>query len=141
MVHLATPRDALQEFRALSQIPSLGAPTRQNMAEREEESEHAVRWIDTGPGLPLVIAGDFNLPIESAIYRRNWAGYRNAFSAVGWGTGYTKHTRWWGIRIDHILMSSDIHPWRSFVGREVGSDHLPLIADLRLPPQRTSTAR
>jgi vancomycin resistance protein VanJ len=133
LVHLATPRDALQEFRDISQIPSLGELTRRNTAEREEESEHAVEWIDRGAPMPLIIAGDFNLPIESAIYRRNWSRFRNAFSEVGWGPGYTKHTRWWGLRIDHVLSGSDVRPLRSYVGRDVGSDHLPLIASLALP--------
>ena len=133
LVHLSTPRGALQEFRDISEIPSLGAVTRRNTAEREQESEHAVAWINRGAAMPLIIAGDFNLPIESAIYRRNWSRFRNAFSEVGWGTGYTKHTRWWGIRIDHVLSSDDVHPLQSYVGRDVGSDHLPLIASLALP--------
>lgn len=134
LVHLATPREALQEFRDISQIPSLGELTRRNTAEREAESEHAVAWIDRGALMPLIVAGDFNLPIESAIYRRNWSRFRNAFSEVGWGPGYTKHTHWWGIRIDHVLSSSDVRPLQSYVGRDVGSDHLPLIACLILYP-------
>lgn len=141
LVHLATPRQALQEFRDISQIPSLGELTRQSTAEREEESEHAVEWIDRGAPMPLIIAGDFNLPIESAIYRRNWRRFRNAFSEVGWGPGYTKHTRSWGIRIDHVLSSSDVHPLQSYVGRDVGSDHLPLIARLALPAGPVGRAR
>jgi endonuclease/exonuclease/phosphatase (EEP) superfamily protein YafD len=145
LVHLSTPRGALQEFRDISTIPSLGEVTRRNTAEREEESEHALAWIDRGGPMPLIIAGDFNLPVESAIYRRNWSRFRNAFSEVGWGTGYTKHTRWWGIRIDHVLSSSDVRPLQSHLGRDVGSDHLPLIASLALPGgrllQRTITAR
>jgi endonuclease/exonuclease/phosphatase (EEP) superfamily protein YafD len=92
--------------------------------------------------LPTIVAGDFNLPVESAIYRTHWGDLRNAFSRAGIGTGYTKHTRYWGVRIDHVLASGDIGTHRSFVGRDVGSDHLPLIADLVLPTtQRTNTAR
>jgi vancomycin resistance protein VanJ len=81
----------------------------------------------------MVIAGDFNLPVESAIYRQHWAQYRNAFSQTGIGSGYTKHTRLFGVRIDHVLSSKDVQPIRSFVGKDVGSDHLPLIADLAIP--------
>lgn len=141
LVHLSTPRGALQEFRDISSIPSLGAVTRRNTAEREEESEHAVEWIDQGRAMPLIIAGDFNLPVESAIYRRNWGRFRNAFSEVGWGPGYTKHTRWWGIRIDHVLSGGDVRPLSSYVGRDVGSDHLPLIAELALPARPNRSAR
>jgi endonuclease/exonuclease/phosphatase (EEP) superfamily protein YafD len=141
LVHLATPRQALQEFRDISQIPSLGELTRRNTVEREEESEHAVEWIDRGAPMPLIIAGDFNLPIESAIYWRNWSRFRNAFSEVGWGPGYTKHTRWWGIRIDHVLSSIDVRPLQSYVGHDVGSDHLPLIASLALPAGPAGSTR
>jgi hypothetical protein len=140
MVHLATPRNALDNYLDLSTIPSLGPVTRANIDERDEESRDARDWIMTGPAMPTIITGDFNIPVESAIYRRYWASFRNAFSASGRGTGYTKHTRLWGVRIDHVLMTKDIHAVRSFTGKDVGSDHLPVIADLRLP-QRTSTAR
>ncbi len=133
LVHLATPRNALDMYFDLSEIPKLGPITRTNAHQREKESGLATGWMKVAPSLPTIIAGDFNLPIESAIYRRHWSGYRNAFSQSGFGTGYTKHTRLVGVRIDHILSSEDVVPIRSFVGRDVGSDHLPLIADLVLP--------
>jgi endonuclease/exonuclease/phosphatase (EEP) superfamily protein YafD len=81
----------------------------------------------------MVIAGDFNLPVESAIYRQHWGRFRNAFSETGFGAGFTKHTRLFGVRIDHILSSKDVDPVRSFVGKDVGSDHVPLIADFVRP--------
>ena len=133
LVHLMTPRDALDMYPDLSEIPKQGQLTRENTQQREKESRLAVRWIEAATAQPTMIVGDFNLPVESAIYRRYWGDFRNAFSQSGFGTGYTKHTRRWGIRIDHILSSKDVVPIRSFVGRDVGSDHLPLIADLVLP--------
>ena len=142
IVHLATPRNALDNYEDLSTIPSLGPITRANILQRDEESRDAAQWILTEPSMPTVIAGDFNIPVESAIYRRYWGALRNAFSYAGVGTGYTKHTRLWGVRIDHVLMTTDIHARRSFTGNDVGSDHLPVIADLILPRlQRTSSAR
>lgn len=141
VVHLSTPRHALDSYFELHRLPDQGPNTRVNMAQRDEESGLARRWIQQGPELPTIIAGDFNLTVESAIYRRYWGDFRNAFGRAGFGTGYTKHTRHWGVRIDHILTSADIGTSASFIGREVGSDHSPLIADLVLPPQRTSTAR
>lgn len=142
LVHLATPRQALDAYFDLSELPKQGPNTRANMAQRDEESGLARAWILTGPALPTIVGGDFNLPVESAIYRRYWSDFRNAFGRAGLGTGYTKHTRRWGVRIDHVLTSDDIGAHDSFIGRGVGSDHLPLIADLVLPrPQRTTTAR
>lgn len=133
LVHLETPRKALEAYFDLSEIPKQGPATRANAQQREKESRLASDWMKAGPSMPTIIAGDFNLPIESAIYRRYWSGYQNAFSQSGFGSGYTKHTRLVGVRIDHILSSKDVVPIRSFVGKDVGSDHLPLIADLVLP--------
>ncbi len=133
LVHLETPRGALQMYLDLSEIPKQGPSTRANMRQREKESRLAADWIAGGQAMPTIIAGDFNLPIESAIFRRYWGGYRDAFSQTGFGTGYTKYTQHIGARIDHILSSQEVLPIRSFVGKDVGSDHRPLIADLVLP--------
>jgi endonuclease/exonuclease/phosphatase (EEP) superfamily protein YafD len=82
----------------------------------------------------LILAGDFNMPTESAIYRTFWAAYANAFSDAGWGFGYTEWPGMrrlpFGIRIDHILAGPGWHPLRCWVGPNIGSDHLPLIAEL-----------
>jgi endonuclease/exonuclease/phosphatase (EEP) superfamily protein YafD len=134
LVHLETPRDALQMYVDKSEILKQGPATRANMAQREKESSRASSWIDQGDAVPTIIAGDFNLPIESAIYRRYWGRMHNAFSETGFGTGHTKHTRLFGARIDHILSVGDVVPVGSFLGRDVGSDHVPLIADLVVRP-------
>jgi endonuclease/exonuclease/phosphatase (EEP) superfamily protein YafD len=133
LVHLETPRDALDNYPDLSSIPTLGNITRANIKQREKESRAARAWILTGPDSPTVIAGDFNLPVESAIFREYWGQFRDAFGRAGVGQGHTKETRWWGSRIDHVLTSSDIGARQSLIGRDVGSDHLPVIADLVLP--------
>ncbi|MBK9550369.1 MAG: endonuclease/exonuclease/phosphatase family protein [Gemmatimonadetes bacterium] len=142
VVHLETPRDALDNFGDLSMIPTLGPVTRQNTEQRELESRVAREWIFRGEALPTIVAGDFNLPIESAIYRRHWSGLRNAFSRGGVGIGNTKRTRRWGIRIDHILTTDEFVTHHARIGRDVGSDHRPVSAELSLPKaQRTSAAR
>ena len=79
---------------------------------------------------PLLLAGDFNLPVESAIYGQYWAQFSNAFSAAGLGLGHTKFTRWHGVRIDHILAGPSWRFRRCWVGPDVKSDHRPLIADV-----------
>ena len=142
VVHLETPRDALDNFGDLSTIPTLGPVTRQNTEQRELESRVAREWIFRGEALPTIVAGGFHLPIESAIYRRHWSGLRNAFSRGGLGIGNTKRTRRWGIRIDHILTTDDFVTHHARIGRDVGSDHRPVSAELSLPKaQRTSAAR
>ena len=65
-----------------------------------------------------------------------WDDYTNAFSKAGFGFGETRWTTMrgitFGVRIDHILTNEHWRPQRCWVGPDVGSDHLPVIADLRL---------
>jgi vancomycin resistance protein VanJ len=126
-VHLNTPREGLEavlheRWRGIAELDA-------NLAERQEESEIAGERVAQTPGMVLV-AGDFNMPVDSLIYRNNWARFPDAFSSVGFGFGYTKFTRWWGIRIDHILAGPGWRCHRCWVGPDVGSDHRPVIADL-----------
>ncbi len=143
LVHLETPRDALENYFDLSSIPTLGEVTRHNMRQRDRESAVARDWIFRGEKeMTTIVGGDFNLPVESAIYRQYWGDLRNAFSRAGIGIGNTKQTRRWGMRIDHVLTTGDVVTDQSYLGRAIGSDHTPLVAELSLPTrQRTSAAR
>jgi vancomycin resistance protein VanJ len=126
-VHLATPREGLE---ALLREKWRGIPAlRAKIEERWHESEVASRWVAESTA-PVLLAGDFNMPVESAIYRRYWSRYSNAFSEAGSGFGHTKFTRWHGIRIDHILAGRGWICRRCRVGSDVGSDHRPLIAEM-----------
>jgi endonuclease/exonuclease/phosphatase (EEP) superfamily protein YafD len=108
-----------------------------NSAFRNEELSSLVRFAKAQQG-PLIVAGDFNLT--------PWSEYfRDALSASGLhdaALGFGLHRSWpaqfapLAIRIDHCLLSSH---WRSVsadIGPWLGSDHLPLVADLQLqgPP-------
>jgi vancomycin resistance protein VanJ len=126
-IHLATPREGIEAV-----IHERGAGIAElhaNLEERQEESIRASAWARRSRGMVL-LAGDFNMPVDSAIYWENWARFSDAFSAVGLGFGHTKFTRWWGIRIDHILAGPGWRCHRCWVGPDVGSDHRPVIADL-----------
>jgi endonuclease/exonuclease/phosphatase (EEP) superfamily protein YafD len=108
---------------------------------RWQDSEELSQWLQQYDG-PQILAGDLNLPPDSAIYRKFWAGYGNAFSSAGLGFGYTEWPRVgvlrFGIRIDHILSGPNWRPCRCWVGPGVGSDHLPLIADLVWAPSESA---
>ncbi|MBA4067322.1 MAG: endonuclease/exonuclease/phosphatase [Isosphaera sp.] len=126
-IHLPTVRPGVEaalgtRFRDLSVM-------RWSIHERGVASRRARDFV--GPAAPdLVLAGDFNMPVESRIYREFWGDFRNAFSAAGTGWGQTKQTSWFGTRIDHVLYSP---PWvcrRVWVGPPMGSDHCPVVADL-----------
>jgi vancomycin resistance protein VanJ len=125
-VHLGSPREGLKAVREdLFDAPER---LRESIALRQEES-----WIASQSAAaardPILLAGDFNLPPESTVYRRDWSRYTDAFSAAGLGTGYTWFSRYHGLRIDHALAGSGWRCLGCWVGPDVGSDHRPLIAD------------
>ena len=92
---------------------------------------------------PVIVAGDLNSPDASqvcAILRE--AGLHDAFAEGGKGYGYTYghfllqnrfpgHEISW-MRIDHIMMSPQLHSQKSWTGTGEASDHRPVTADLVL---------
>lgn len=126
-LHLETPRRGIEGFRWGGEVSGL---TR-SIAVRDEGSRRTANWIARqAPG--AIIAGDFNLPVESAIFRRHWGSCRNAFSERGRGFGDTRVLPKWSARIDHVLACDGAwQPVAATVGPDLGSDHLPLIVDLR----------
>jgi endonuclease/exonuclease/phosphatase (EEP) superfamily protein YafD len=133
-VHLDTPRRGLEGIRQGRVTPGLQALRLKSLT-REIESRRARSWLNEIEG-PLIVAGDFNLPVESVIYQRYWGDLANAFSTAGFGFGFTRFNGWIRVRIDHILLSGGWRTSRAFVGPNVGSDHRPLVAEVRWDPPR-----
>lgn len=134
-VHLETPRDALEAL-AKRAVLSFPAAARSNTALRELESSVARSFIAPGEEQrPVIVAGDFNLPVESAIYRRWWGDLTNAFSARGSGLGWTKETARFGVRIDHVLASDHFEVHQATLLPRMSSDHRPLLVELHLVEQ------
>lgn len=131
VVHLETPREGIEEFLGDKRLD--GAAIDHNTQARTIESAAARRYIDEVGG-QFIVLGDFNLPVESRIYRRYWRAFKNAFSDGGWGLGHSKRTRRIGIRIDHVLCGGGCDISEAHLGRDVGSDHLPMVGKLRLHP-------
>jgi endonuclease/exonuclease/phosphatase (EEP) superfamily protein YafD len=136
-VHLDTPRAGLERLRA-GDVSGGQRRLLTKTALREIESRLARRWADSVSG-PFLVVGDFNTPVESVIYRRDWGDLRNAFSHAGFGFGATRLNGWIRVRIDHILASDGWQVQRAFVGPNFGSDHRPVVADL-IPPEEVRTA-
>ncbi len=90
-LHLETPRKGLETLR--DNIWRL----RLNTHLRDVESDLARRSVDRGRE-PLLVAGDFNTPVESRIFQDHWGDLTDAFSTVGFGLGMTKYNGW--IRTD-----------------------------------------
>lgn len=138
-VHLSSPRYGIANLLDRS---TLVAPSRSGVMskvtnERRQQSEKIAALL-RNDAASVILVGDFNTPADSVFYRQYWADYRNAFSVAGFGFGATmrpcvRGCRF-GIRIDHILTGTDWRPRACWVGRDVGSEHLPLIADLVWAP-------
>lgn len=128
-VHLPTFRPALEKIRGLdftagNEINLLGAEYRMvatAIRQRADQFES-----------PTVLAGDFNIPIESYCYKEQWDEYQNAFTAVGKGFGFSKYTRLHGIRIDHVLVDPQWKILSAVVEEGLGGDHRPVIVKLQL---------
>ena len=131
VVHLETPREGLEEL--LGSIRQGRSEMDRNAQIRSIESAAARRYIDEVGG-QFIVLGDFNLPVESRIYRRYWSAFKNAFSDGGLGLGHTKRTTRIGIRIDHVLCGPGCDVSSAHLGPDLGSDHLPMVAKLRLHP-------
>ena len=96
-LHLETARKGLQGLLGkgglipdnLAQAEKMASPSPRasrrielNAMIRDRESERAAIWAIRGDKrVPVLVAGDFNLPVESAIFRRHWGGYTDAFDA------------------------------------------------------------
>jgi endonuclease/exonuclease/phosphatase (EEP) superfamily protein YafD len=83
---------------------------------------------------PLVVVGDFNTTMWSPFYTNmvKTAKLRNARSGFGILPTWPTFLPLAYIPIDHFLVSKEIGVLKIRTGRNVGSDHLPLITDLVL---------
>lgn len=135
-LHLVTPRPGLEAvLDSRKGIDLAGLPELHRILQvRDEESQSIGQWVQTHQG-PKIVVGDFNMPVDSVLFRRDWGFLANAFSTTGFGFGFTKltDTHGWvyGARIDHLLFSPPWRCLRAWVGPDIGSDHRPLVVDLR----------
>ncbi len=125
VVHLETPRKGLERLRYGGDAGSVTL----NSLVRDVGSERSSRWI-AARSPEAIIAGDFNLPVESRIFRDHWSRCPDAFTTAGHGFGYTRVLPSFSIRIDHILACGSWRAIHAELGPDLGSDHLPLIVDL-----------
>jgi endonuclease/exonuclease/phosphatase (EEP) superfamily protein YafD len=109
---------------------------------RNRQISHLVDHLKTEPYL-FIIAGDFNTSSSSATYQQLATVMHDSFHEVGVGFGGT-----WPvsqvrglleivpplIRIDYVWYSPQFRALDATLGPEMGSDHLPLLVTLALPP-------
>lgn len=107
---------------------------------RNQQLEHLLAYLNLEE-YPYIVAGDFNLSDLSMTYAQLSEKMIDSFAEAADGLGYT-----WPVskalalptflpplvRMDYIWHSADLHTMRAWQGMFVGSDHLPLFADLAI---------
>lgn len=126
-LHLATPREGVDMIKAkyLDGIPAMKDVTEA----QDRESAICSAWVNSFQ--PILVAGDFNMLKANPLFRKYWSKYTDGFAQKGFGFGYTKFTRWHGVRIDHILSDANWQVVQAQVGEDTGGDHRPIIVDLK----------
>jgi endonuclease/exonuclease/phosphatase (EEP) superfamily protein YafD len=85
---------------------------------------------------PKIVIGDLNVTMWSPYYQSfiETSGLVNAREGFGLLPSWPSDS--WPLRIpiDHCLVSSDVRVINLRTGPNIGSDHLPLIAELAIPP-------
>lgn len=104
---------------------------------RREQVRRMIVKLDEVRPLRVLVGGDFNMPRDSPMLGPLRASYEFAFEQAGWGYGYTRPTNLPWIPLDQILGSREWWFTRCRVGPDLGSDHLPLIAEAVLPFDRS----
>ena len=106
----------------------------ERFATRNQAYEEIVRWVRSRKE-PVIVAGDLNSAVWSPFYRR--LEKKMGLSSIRAGRGVIP--TWpafvldiFRVPLDHCFVSSDFKVSDVQTGKSNGSDHLPLIVDLKL---------
>lgn len=104
--------------------------TPEMFAQRNASLEHIAALIDN---TPTVVMGDFNLTPWSEYYRTFVADSGLVSTRDMWN-GLQHSWYSWGfyLPIDHLFVSRNIRVLEYRMGNNIGSDHLPIIAELAI---------
>ena len=90
-------------------------------------------------GAAVIVAGDWNLPAYSPFFARFFADTGLRFARPSWYLPVTrfytrlKRVAYLGSTIDHVALSPGLKLMDWQRGRDIGSNHLPVIVDIVLP--------
>lgn len=142
-VHQISPRHALTQLKPWSLITGSGVEdVQRETVMRDVEAMKAREFTLTlGQSSPTLIAGDFNMPNDSSLFRKHWGDLTDAYASAAVGYGYTSpcqtkfvwpnNTPW--AQVDHILLTRDLAVERCWIGASGGSDHRLIAAQFRVP--------
>lgn len=79
----------------------------------------------------VIVMGDFNGTANDRSLAPLTFGLRSAQGAAGFGFGFTWPAKFPMARIDHIMIRG-VTPTKAWVMKSTGSDHRPVVAELRI---------
>ena len=130
-VHLASPHGSLTETLRGEKVGV--SRLKNNASARWNEAMHLSDLAEHADD-NVMLAGDFNLPADSPVFRNAFSDLADAFAEAGLGYGWTYRTNRTDVRIDHILTRSGWSCQAAWMGPFVGSPHRPLLADFKARP-------
>jgi endonuclease/exonuclease/phosphatase family metal-dependent hydrolase len=111
-------------------------------AERAEQAGLVLSHLTRLDAPHLVLAGDVNESPGQPAWQRLVGALRDAYAVAPWGAGPTMPARHPRRRIDGVFVSAGIEVLRCGVPDlpelAAASDHLPVLAELRVPTVRQS---
>jgi len=121
----ATPRSLFT--RGVSRRSHL----RETAAIRSQQVRQILAITPRSP-YPVLLAGDFNTPPRGILYRRLRQQFDDAFTRMGWGTGYTFPSRLPVMRIDYIFAGKGLAVVKCCRPAARASDHKAMSAEMYL---------
>jgi len=110
-------------------------PITPSLARARDRSLREAARLVASHDLPVVALGDLNLTPYSPVFAEflRQAGLRDGMDGHQWRP--TWQVGFWplALPVDHVLVSPEVCVERAEVGPSIGSDHRPVIAQLRLP--------
>lgn len=100
---------------------------------RGEQAKAIARFIQESKHRQVIVCGDFNDTSTSFSHRTISQGLQDAFTETGTGLGTSYNQQFFYFKIDHILCSPTITPYRCRVDNDIKeSDHYPIQCNFRI---------
>lgn len=102
-------------------------------AVRGPQADSVARYVERAPERYKIVCGDFNAPSISYPHWRLTRTLNDAYTRAGNGPGISYHLSGMYFRIDNILLSPSIRPYKAVVDPSTNaSDHYPLSCHMEM---------